>query len=491
MFITHNRGSVLALDAGTTSIKAAVIDAEFRVVSISECQTQVLSPAQGLRELDMDVFGEQVFDRLADAMDGVDPSTIAGIAITGQGDGAWLLDVDERPLGNAILWNDARSAEVLVRMREAGEVDRIRSTTHGSVHPGSLCVIARYLKENDPQRLSRVHHHLHCKDWVRFLLTGALEAEASDACRSYLDTSSRQWDSELMNDLGDLAPETTLPVADAGETRPLRSAAAARLGLPDGLPVGVGLMDVAATGYAFCKDQPNQSWAIVGTTSFVGVVRSELNASVGNWMAYGCDGLMLNSLAPMTGTPLLEWAKRILGHEQQDWECFAKFAREGAVDGVRPLMLPYLAPSGERAPFADPFARGSLHGLTYDTTPANFAWSVFAGVALSIAECIDDLRVEDAVQIAGGGSSSDLLCQLVSDFSGRVLQRSAMSAEAGLVGAVRKLNTSLGVDSKPSTSNTVLFRPSIASIERLDSLSELRAARDSERVTWQMMAARS
>src|SRR5690606_16614178 len=113
----------------------------------------------------------------------------------------------------------------------------------------------------------------------------------------------------------------------------------------------------------------------------------------GNFMAYGVPGYFLNSLAPMVGTPLLEWVRRFLNCESLDWKAFeARMTASGGPQGL-PLTLPYFSPSGERAPFTDPHARGSIHGLTVDTEPEQFARSVYAGVAGSIAECCTELDI--------------------------------------------------------------------------------------------------
>lgn len=482
---------IVAVDAGTTSMKASVIDSGFRVVATAEEPTCVRSPRPGHREIDMRELGESMFRVLGNVIAQVEPRRIIGLALTGQGDGAWLLDENAEPVGPAILWNDARSADDFVAMRDAGEIERIKRSSRGSVHPGSLPVIARHLSREDPGLLSRVRYQLNCKDWIRYLLTDVLETEASDACRSYLDTSDGTWHAEIFGDLGDLPQSTTVPLSAADATRPLSDRAARRLGLPAGLPIGVGAMDVAAVGYAFCGDEPERAWAIVGTTSFVGVVREEVVADQGNWMSYGSPGLFVNSLAPMIGTPLLEWARHFLGCDGLSWEEFERFAAEGgSTTGGRPLTLPYLAPSGERAPFVEPFARGSIHGMTYDSTTADVAWSVYTGIALTIAECIGVLRVDGAISVAGGGGASDLLCQLIADYSGVAVERPVLSAEAGMIGAVRRLRASIGLDSPHLNAHGAFtrFEPSLGEGARLSALDTLRRVRDAEASTWKLLA---
>lgn len=482
---------VLAIDVGTTSIKAAVIDRDCRVVSAAQEPTLVQSPLPGHREIDMHQLGQSVGRVMRSALGGVQGTAIAGISITGQGDGAWLLDEHAEPVGPAILWNDARAAGTYVAMRESGDIARIKRTTHGSIHPGSLPVIARYLKTYNPELFGRVRYQLNCKDWIRYLLTDQLETESTDACRSYLETARGIWDLELFTDLGDLPQETILPLASAEETRPLSPAAAAHVGLLSGIPVGVGVMDVAAVGYAFCADQPDRAWAIIGTTSFVGVVRDHIQPSIGNWMAYGTPGLYVNSLAPMIGAPLLEWARAFLGHASRSWSEFEKFAATADAPADRALLtLPYLAPSGERAPFVEPLARGSIHGLTYNSTPADVARSVYTGLALSIAECIADLNVAGPVSLAGGGSSSDLLCQLIADHSGRTVERPSRSAEAGMIGSTRRLQHALQLDSSDleTSCDVTRFVPCMSASDRNDSLDRLRRVRDAERSSWNLLA---
>jgi len=484
------RDLILAIDAGTTSVKAAVFDGEATVVSAAEEETCVRSPRPGLREIDMHELAESTFRVLEAALAEVDRAAVVGVAVTAQGDGAWLLGDDAEPVGPAILWNDARSAEVFVAMRESGEIDRIKSVTKGSVHPGSLPVIARWLAVHEPDRLARVRHQINAKDWIRYVLTDRLETEASDACRSYFSAERNEWDEELFDELGDLTADTTVPLASAGETRPLAPGPASRLGLAPGIPVGIGAMDVASVGYAFSGDDTGRAWAIIGTTSFIGVVRDAVTDR-GNWMAYGSPGSYLNSLAPMIGTPLLEWTRRVLGRTDEDWPAFERFARSGeALACSSPLTLPYLAPSGERAPFVEPYARGSIHGLTYDTSGADIALSVYVSIASTLAECMDVLQIEGPVSVAGGGSSSDLLCQLLADCSGRTVQRPTLSAEAGMLGAVRRLRSSLGTPMRETgTAPPRLFEPSDQLAEPSAVVERLRQARGHEQGTWSLLAA--
>jgi len=478
---------ILALDAGTTATKAAAFDEAGRIVAAAEERTRVRSTEPGRREIDMAELAESTFSVMRKVVDRIDAASVAGIAITGQGEGAWLIDADGRPVRAAVLWNDARAAATHAQMRAAGEIDRIRHTTGGSVHPGSLPVIARWLHEHETDVFDRTAFVLSCKDWIRLQLTSVVETEASDLSRSYMNTATGEIDEDLVLSLGDVPLRAIAPVADASETRPLSTAAAHLLGLPVGLPVGIGTMDVASVGYAFAGDAVERAWAIIGTTSFIGVVRDEMRpAGGGNWMAQGTRGLSINSLAPMVGAPLLEWVKAFIGCGPLGWEAFEYHARSAANSRTAPLLLPYLAPSGERAPFMDPFARGSLHGLSYDTTGADLAWAAYAGLAQTLAECVQQLDVHGPIQIAGGGSASDLLCQLVADYSGHVIERPLLAAEIGMVGAVRRVRAALGHPDvlENAAIESVQFCPTTDEDDRLAAFGALQRHRVVEQPLW-------
>ncbi|TCP47844.1 xylulokinase/erythritol kinase [Tamaricihabitans halophyticus] len=477
----------LVVDSGTSATKAAVVDERLRVVSSARERTPVATPERGHRQIDMTELASCTFRVTRAALAKVDRNHVAGIAVTGQGDGAWLLNGAGEPAGPAILWNDARSAEVFVRMQQAGEIDRIRRTTHGSVHPGSLPVIARYLSEYHPKLLASVHAQLNCKDWIRFQFTGFLETDPTDACRSYWDARTERRDLSLMDSLGDLPAAAMLPLSMPGNTRPLTAEAARALGLPAGIPVGTGAMDVASTGYAFCGTRTEQPWAIVGTTSFVGVARRSTRAEAGNLVAYGIPGLVINSLAPMVGTPLLEWLRDFVNAGGQSWEQFeARAAEAGKRGGAVPTALPYFSPSGERAPFADAYARGSVHGLTHETSSAEFAYAVYASIAQTLQECAEDLDIAGTIRIAGGGAASNLLCQLLADFSGHVVERPQVSDEAAILGEASRLlgRTDPAWQSEGTELASATFEPSAIPTRPPVELSDLRRLRAAERPLW-------
>ena len=134
------------------------------------------------------------------------------------------------------------------------------------------------------------------------------------------------------------------------------------LGVAVGTPVVMTPYDIVSTAYGAGVTEPGQACVILGTTICAETITAELDLSVppsGTTIALG-GGLHLRAMPTLTGCETLEWAVQMLGvADMSALEALAASAEQGA-GGV--VFLPYLSPAGERAPFLEPRARGSLHG---------------------------------------------------------------------------------------------------------------------------------
>jgi erythritol kinase len=99
------------------------------------------------------------------------------------------------------------------------------------------------------------------------------------------------------------------------------------------------------------------------------------------------------------------------------------------------IFLPYLSPAGERAPFLEPRAQGSFHGLTLLHKRAELARSVYEGLSFAIRECLES-AAEDIteVRVCGGGARSGFWCQMIADVAGLTVLR-PVESEMGARGA--------------------------------------------------------
>src|SRR5882757_2170796 len=451
-------------------------------------------------EQDMDELWQAVVETVRAAVLEAGAVQVAAIGVTGQGDGAWLVNSAGRPIGPAVIWLDGRATDRVAAWERDGRATLVREITGSALFPGALPVLLEDLEAHDPGLLEGAVAHLNCKDWIRYRLCGVFATDASEASRTYLDVRTGQYSDELINRLGHqrfrrLLPRLQPACAVAGRV----SAAAAReLGLRAGIPVATGLVDTAAAGVGLGAAKPDDAYSILGTTAFVGVQREQvtMDPSVpGITLATGAGSQVIECLAPMNGTPNLDWARGILGCQDADWAQIESMIQQAGPGAGGVLYLPYASISGERAPFLDTAASASWHGLTVQTKPAQLLRAVYEGVALSLRECMDVLGIGAGVRLCGAAAASSVVCQIVADVTGRRVVR-AMAEEPGARGACTVAMVAAGyapdLDGALSMfddrTDTVVPNPAVGEIRDRQMAAYL-ALRDAVRPIWPALRA--
>ena len=157
----------LAVDAGTTVVKAALGTADGSILDTAGCRLVIDAPRDGWCEMNMETVWQAVCRVLRQLREG-NASCWPGIEAVGicaQGDGLWPIDENGAPVRPAILWNDTRAASLL----DYGETNRL-ALKHSSspLFTGAAPVILRWLKDFEPESYHRTAHALHCKDWLSY-----------------------------------------------------------------------------------------------------------------------------------------------------------------------------------------------------------------------------------------------------------------------------------------------------------------------------------
>ena len=188
---------------------------------------------------------------------------VIAIGLTGQGDGLWLVDADGEPVRPVATWMDGpgcRSGPDLDRGRPSQQDAR----SHRDVRlRRAVPVLIEELAATEPDAVARAATHLNCKDWLRLKLTGIRSTDYTEASRSFLDVRDGSgFSTSLAEEVGLSEMVRLLPEirpAD-GEASPLSAQGAAATGLPEGTPVGVGMIDVAVTGMGLGIVEDGASW---------------------------------------------------------------------------------------------------------------------------------------------------------------------------------------------------------------------------------------
>ena len=355
---------LLGIDAGTSRIRAAVLDLAGRELGFSARASATLCPAPGHAEQDMEAVWAATAAAIREALKAaqVSPAEVQAVGPSGQGDGAWLLDGSGRPLGKAPLWNDGRAAEVVEAWRKDGRLNRLFVKGGTLLWPGALAPILAFLGEREKERRERVATAFCCKDWIVYRLTGVLGTDESDGSIPFMDMASRRFDpgqAEILG-MGDalryLPPVRPSHTVVGGVTR----AAAAETGLREGTPVVAGMIDVAANAIGVGAIRAGQTLTILGTTALNAAILGEpvfRPENLGASVCHAVPGHYLRVLGAMAGTPNLDWYLSAMGEVFTSmaagrpggvFACMEEAVAEARVGAGGVIYHPFLR--GERAP---------------------------------------------------------------------------------------------------------------------------------------------
>ena len=428
----------LCIDAGTTVIKTVAYDEEGRQVAIARRDTKVSRPLPGHSEQDMVEVWEAVRDTIGE-LAGELKGDITLVSLTGQGDGCWLVDERGHPTGPAILWNDGRGAVIVEEWRRSGILEEAFRINGSLGFSGLPHAILSWMKANDPARLESSRKALCCDGWLFYRLTGSMVADLSDASVPFLDLGTLTYSEELLGLYNLEWASRLLPdvVRDDDRVGRLSDDAAYEVGLPEGLPVVLAPYDIAATAIGVGAVSPGGACSILGTTLCTETVIDQVDTDgrpSGLTIPLGIPDLYLRAFPTLAGTEVIGWALGLLGLDTpQELTELAAQAPPGAA-GL--IALPYLSPAGERAPFLDSAARGSLVGLELDHDRTHVARAVLEGLTMVIRDCLEAVGTRpERLGLSGGGASNELWCQLIADVTDTATIRTS-DIEVGAKGGV-------------------------------------------------------
>ena len=419
---------VLALDQGTTGSTVLAVDNAGEVRGRGYQEITQHYPQPGWVEHDPDEIWTSIEaaakSALAEA--GASPSDVAAIGITNQRETLVLWDrATLRPLRPAIVWQDRRTARECDRLREAGHSDAVRRVTGLVIDPYFTATkLALALREGVPDGAAAGT----VDSWLIARLTGGLHAtDASNASRTLLlDISGGTWSEEMADLFGvglDVLPEVRPSSGDLGRSDPDRFGGVAA-------PIaGVAGDQQAALFGQGCR-RPGQAKNTYGTGSFVLLQTGEsrVDSSRGMlttvaWLREGDLSYALEGSIFVTGASL-QWLRDGLGVIASAAEAGPLAASVPDSGGV------YFVPAftGLGAPHWDPYARGTLIGLTRGSTKAHVVRAAVEAMAYQTADVVEAMTADagrpfEELRVDGGASVMDALCQFQADLLGVPVRR--------------------------------------------------------------------
>jgi erythritol kinase len=452
---------LLALDSGTSVVKAVAFDATGEQIAARARPNRVRHRADGGVEQDMAQSWTDAVAVLAELVAALPPGReIAALAVTGQGDGTWLADADGAPVAPAWLWLDARAASLVAALRETEGARRAFAHTGSGLNACQQSSQLLWLARHQPEILARSATAFHCKDWLYFNLTGMRAADPSEACFTFGDWRTRAYAEAVLEALALTACRRLLPpiVDGTRQWHGLAPAAARAIGLPAGLPVVLGYVDVVCTalgGGLYGAGEAGVS--ILGSTGMhlrLAMRPADVRpnpAMTGYCMVFPVPGAVMQAESNMAATLNIDWLARLVGEAAAlagapppDLPARLGEAAAAARPGAM-LFHPFISTAGERGPFTDPAARATLFGFDQRAGIAELARAVFEGLGFAARDCyaaMGDLPPE--IRITGGAAKSPLMRAILAACLARPV-RVIAQPEAGAAGAAMIAALSVGL----------------------------------------------
>jgi glycerol kinase len=448
---------VLALDQGTTSSRAIVFDREGRVRGQAQREHSQIFPRPGWVEHDPEEIASTQLAVAVEALAraSITPRDVAAIGITNQRETVVMWDrATGKPVANAIVWQDRRTAEMVRELERAGYLGLVRERTGLVLDAYFSASKIRWLLDNVPDArrcAARGELAVGTIDaWIVWRLTGgrAHVTDVTNASRTLLcDIERGAWDPDLL-ELFDI-PSGLLP-----EIVPSSGHVAETTGEIFGRPLpitGIAGDQQAALFGQLCLE-PGMVKNTYGTGCFALTPtgtnpvdsRNRLLTTIawqlaGEPIHYALEGSVFIAGAAV------QWLRDGLGILQSaaDINTLAASVPDSGGVAVVPCM------TGLGAPYWDPDARGSIQGITRGTTAAHIARATLEAIACSVADLLECMAADSGHDIAelrvdGGAAASDLLLQFQADLLGRKVERPSM-LESTALGAAYLAGLAAGV----------------------------------------------
>ena len=409
---------LIAIDQGTTSTRAIVFDDKLAPVATAQQELPQIYPQPGWVEHDAEAIWADVVATVRGAMAkaGVAAKDIAAIGITNQRETAIVWDrATGKPIHNAIVWQDRRTADVCAALRAAGHEEAVTGKTGLVLDPYFSATKIAWLLDNVPgarEKAARGALAFGTVDsFLLWRLTGgkAHLTDATNAARTLLfDIRNARWDDELARLFAvppSLLPEVRDCAASFGETLPELFGGAIRV-------LGVAGDQQAATVGQGCFT-PGMMKSTYGTGCFAllntGTEPVRSRNRLLTTIAYQLDGKRTYALegSIFVAGSAVQWLRDGLNIIRASTEIEALARTVDSSEGV--MLVPAFVGLG--APYWDAYARGTMVGITRGTTKAHIARA-----ALDQARRL--IRPGDAVLVKGSNGVG--LARVVAGLSGVV-----------------------------------------------------------------------
>lgn len=368
---------LLGYDIGSSSVKAALVDAESGNCVASDFYPKTEAPIKALKpgwaEQDPENWWKYLKEATASVLSasGVSPRDIAAIGISYQMHGLVLVDKERRVLRDAIIWCDSRG--VSYGEKAFNELGSERVLSHLLNSPGNFTASKlQWVKQNEPEIFERIDKIMLPGDYIAMRLTGEACTTASGLSEMMLwDFKENAVARFLMDYFGyddSIIPEIKLTFSEQGR---LSAAAAAELGLAEGTPVTYRAGDQPNNALSLNVFNPGEVASTAGTSGVVyginGTVDYDPRSRVNNFahVNHSASQIRIGVMTCISGTGILNsWCRRNIAPDGISYAGMNELAAKAPVGSAGVSVLPF--GNGAERVLENRQTGCSFHGINFN-----------------------------------------------------------------------------------------------------------------------------
>lgn len=399
----------IGIDIGTTATKAVVFDTSGKVVREVPKGYEMYHPKADWSVQKIDEVLNAVLSCIREITEGIQPEFIS---FSSAMQSILMIDQDENPLSDAILWADNRASGLAESLKNSSLGEQFYQLTGIPIH--TFCPMTKILwwKENEPELFAKSSRFISIKEYIWHHLTGEYVLDSSMASGTGLmNLNTLNWEKSILDHLH-------ITEAQLSPIVPVTHQAKGKL---DGYLYILGGGDGALANLGSGAMERGKMALTIGTSGAVRlpIDKPFMDAQMRTQCYHLKDERYLVLGAVNNGAVILQWLKEAILKTDMSFDVMIEEAKGISAGSDDLLFVPYLL--GERAPIWDASAKGSLLGISIHHTQAHLIRATLEGILfglLSIAEILFDSpeeRKKHVVMASGGFAKSETWLQMAAD----------------------------------------------------------------------------
>jgi xylulokinase len=452
---------LLAIDAGTTSVKAGLFSPDGQCWGVSRVEYQLDTPAADRAELNPETYWQACLKAVRAVLttSAVDPRQVRAVAVSSQGETTITLDAHGQPVYPAMVWLDNRAVEQAAFLSaQFGSQAYARAGIPEVVPTWSACKIM-WLRQNEPEAFARAAKFVLVQDYLIYRLTGRFVTDGSISCTTlYYDLNLNAWWPEVLGAVGiheEQLPELVQPGSDVGG---LTDEAARLIGLTRATRVVTGGMDQSVGAIGAGNIQPGciseTTGAALAIQATISDPKIDPNRVVPVYYHSTPGKYLFVPVCPTAGMAFKWFRDAFFADEiklaavqgADAYDLLTHMAQDVPAGSDGLVMLPHLM--GAFSPEPNQAARGSFTGFTLRHTRGHFVRALLEGVGFMLMRNLEMIERTGIpireIRSTGGGARSGLWNQIKADICGRPVVTLA-NEETGLLGDAILAGVSIGI----------------------------------------------